>query len=50
MGPACETHARSGQGLQNMRDRLEALSGRLTITSEPGRGTRVVGSVPVAKA
>jgi signal transduction histidine kinase len=49
-GQGFETHTRSGQGLQNMRDRIEALSGHLTITSEPGRGTRVVGSVPAAEA
>lgn len=38
----------SGRGVRNMRDRLEAVGGRLTIDSEPGRGTRVVGSVGVA--
>jgi signal transduction histidine kinase len=37
-------------GLQNMRDRLEALGGSLEITSAPGRGTRIEGQVPVGLA
>src|SRR6266550_2298589 len=32
-----------GSGLQNMRDRLEALGGSLEVRSAPGRGTTVVG-------
>jgi signal transduction histidine kinase len=36
-----------GTGLQGMADRLEALGGRLEITSAPGRGTTVVGRIPV---
>jgi signal transduction histidine kinase len=36
-----------GTGLQNMRDRLEALGGTLVIRSAPGKGTEVSGSVPV---
>ena len=35
-----------GRGLTGMRDRLEAVGGRLTITSAPGQGTRVTGRVP----
>ena len=35
-------------GLRNMRDRLDALGGRLTIDSAPGRGTRIIGVVPLA--
>jgi signal transduction histidine kinase len=31
----------SGAGLMNMRDRLDAVGGRVTITSEAGRGTTV---------
>jgi signal transduction histidine kinase len=30
-------------GLRNMRDRLEAVGGQLTIDAAPGRGTRVIG-------
>jgi signal transduction histidine kinase len=36
-----------GHGLTNMRDRLEALAGSLTVESEPGRGATVSGVVPV---
>jgi len=36
-----------GTGLQGMADRLEALGGRLELTSAPGRGTTVVGRIPV---
>jgi signal transduction histidine kinase len=37
---------RPGAGLTNMRDRLEALGGRLEIRAVTGTGTTVVGSVP----
>jgi signal transduction histidine kinase len=37
--------ARAGSGLQNMRDRIEALGGTLDIQSAPGRGTQVKGRV-----
>ena len=37
-----------GIGLQSMADRLEALGGSLIVSSEPGRGTKVSGSVPPA--
>jgi signal transduction histidine kinase len=40
---------RSAAGLDGLRDRVEALGGRLTIRPEPGRGTRVSGSLPVAR-
>jgi signal transduction histidine kinase len=36
-----------GSGMQNMRDRLEALAGSLAVTSAPGAGTTVSGRVPV---
>jgi signal transduction histidine kinase len=36
-----------GSGLQNMVDRIEALSGSLQIVSAPGQGTSISGSVPV---
>jgi len=35
-----------GSGLQNMRDRLEALGGSLEVRSAPGHGTTVVGKIP----
>jgi signal transduction histidine kinase len=36
-----------GTGLQGMADRLDAIGGTLRITSAPGAGTSVSGSVPV---
>ncbi|HET6550748.1 MAG TPA: histidine kinase [Solirubrobacter sp.] len=36
-----------GVGLRNIRDRLEAVHGRLEIVSAPGRGTVISGAVPV---
>jgi signal transduction histidine kinase len=35
-----------GNGLENMRCRLQAIGGRLEITSQPGQGTRVSLNVP----
>lgn len=35
-----------GAGLQNMADRLDAVGGQVTITSEPGEGTTLRGRVP----
>jgi signal transduction histidine kinase len=39
-----------GTGLQGMADRLDALGGSLEVTSEPGHGTSVTGTVPVHTA
>jgi signal transduction histidine kinase len=36
-----------GSGLQNMEDRLTALGGSIEIRSQPERGTKVSGSVPI---
>ena len=38
-----------GDGLTSMRDRIGAVSGELEITSTPGRGTTVRGSVPLER-
>jgi signal transduction histidine kinase len=40
--------ARSGSGMQNMRDRIEVLGGEIQVESSPGAGTRVTGSIPVS--
>jgi signal transduction histidine kinase len=39
-------HTPMGSGLRNMADRLAALGGRLDISSSPGAGTTVGGSLP----
>ncbi len=36
-----------GSGLTNMADRVDALDGQVKLTSEPGRGTQLQGSLPV---
>jgi signal transduction histidine kinase len=38
---------RPGAGLTRMSDRLGAVDGRLTISSQPGEGTRVGGTIPL---
>ena len=38
-----------GAGLMNMRDRLDAVGGRVTISSEVGRGTTVTAVGPVTQ-
>jgi signal transduction histidine kinase len=37
-----------GAGLQNMADRLEAMGGTLEVSSGPGVGTTISGSIPVS--
>ena len=39
--PDLDTH----HGLRNMRDRLQAVGGRLTVDASPGRATRILGCV-----
>jgi signal transduction histidine kinase len=39
-----------GTGLQGMADRLSALGGELHVTSSPGAGTTVTGTLPVGTA
>jgi signal transduction histidine kinase len=41
---------RHGNGLRNMRQRLDILGGQCTIRSKPGHGTTVILSVPLAPA
>ncbi|HEX6538490.1 MAG TPA: histidine kinase [Candidatus Dormibacteraeota bacterium] len=41
---------KKGAGLTNMHDRIDAAGGRLEISSEVGRGSRVAGALPVAAA
>jgi signal transduction histidine kinase len=38
---------RPGMGLFSMRERVALVDGRLEVTSAPGRGTRVVATVPL---
>lgn len=40
---------RSDAGFTRLRDRVEALGGRLTIQPEPGQSTRVSGSLPLSQ-
>ncbi len=41
--------AGTGSGLMGLRDRVEALSGSLTVASEPGAGTRITATIPVGE-
>jgi signal transduction histidine kinase len=38
-----------GQGLRNMRERIEKMGGTLAVSSTAGEGTEVVVTVPVEK-
>lgn len=38
-----------GRGLANIRDRVESVGGRLTLTSSPGRGTRMTFDLPTTE-
>jgi signal transduction histidine kinase len=40
----------AGAGLRSMRDRIGAVNGELEATSLPGRGTTVIGTVPLARS
>ena len=42
-----DAQARHGRGLTNIRDRLAAVGGALSIDSGPGRGTSVAGTIPL---
>jgi signal transduction histidine kinase len=48
-GPGFEVAgAHDGIGLQNMRDRLGAVGGRIEISSHPGQGTLVAATAPLS--
>jgi signal transduction histidine kinase len=36
-----------GTGVQNMKDRVASLGGRLSLESQPGKGTTVSGLLPL---
>ena len=45
-GPGFGGQDSAGSGLQNMRDRIAAAGGTLTVDSQPGQGTRIEASLP----
>ena len=48
-GSGFESNGQSaGAGLTNMRDRLGAVGGSITVESTPGRGTKISGAVPTS--
>jgi signal transduction histidine kinase len=47
-GPNSAAAIEGNARLDGLRDRVEALGGRLTVESDPGRGTYVSGSLPVS--
>lgn len=48
-GRSVAATALADAGLDRLRDRIEALGGRLTVQSEPQRGTRFSGSLPFSR-
>jgi signal transduction histidine kinase len=38
----------AGSGVRGLADRVEALGGRLTLSSPPGRGTTIRAEIPCA--
>jgi signal transduction histidine kinase len=40
----------AGTGLRGLRDRVEALDGRLNVLSPPGAGTTVMAEIPLEQA
>ena len=46
--PATDGPADTGRGLKNVRTRVQALSGRITIDASPGVGTTVSVDIPLA--
>jgi signal transduction histidine kinase len=39
-----------GMGLKNIAERTRILNGTLAVDSQPGRGTRIVVTIPIAEA
>lgn len=48
-GRGVQATARNGDGLRNMRERLESIGGAFDFSSEPGSGTTIVFRVPLIK-
>jgi signal transduction histidine kinase len=46
-GPGFVADLDGHRGPRNMRDRLEAVGGRLTVDASPGHGTRIRGRVDI---
>jgi signal transduction histidine kinase len=46
-GPGFAPGVSANGGLRNMRDRVEAVGGQLTIDASPGHGTRILGAIPI---
>jgi len=44
-----ETTHSSGLGLLGIRERIELLTGRLDIETAPGRGMRLVATLPIGE-
>ena len=47
-GPEQAVATRVGNGLLNMRERLQSVHGAFTIESETGKGTKVTFELPLA--
>ncbi|MDQ3875759.1 MAG: GAF domain-containing sensor histidine kinase, partial [Actinomycetota bacterium] len=48
-GVGFESTGGAGSGLTNMQDRLGAIGGSLRVEPGPGRGTKVVGAIPLER-
>ena len=48
IGGAAIVGAGAGSGLRGLADRVEALGGQFTVSSPPGRGTRLTARIPCA--
>jgi PAS domain S-box-containing protein len=44
------TRRKSGLGLESMRERVRLVQGRLTVRSQPGKGTRITLRVPLHRS